>query len=134
MEELATTFYLIGEARKVAVTGIPTYHYVQRKGSILHSEFTLKEIREYMSLAESYVVCATTDDIRCAAATRIFLLGRRLGCAIPHNQKWQACHIINQYCRKYCKFCLSDEQVSIKEKIRALFMSISSVTLRIFTM
>ena len=53
MEELATTFYLFEEAHTVAVTEIPTYHYVQRMGSILHSEFSLNEIIKYMTLANN---------------------------------------------------------------------------------
>lgn len=132
MEELATTFYWIGEAKRIAVIGIPSYHYVQRKGSILHSNFTLDEIKEYMSLAENYVINATTEDIKRAAASRIFLLARRLGCSIPSNQKNKAYYIINKFCKKYFTLCIFDKKISLKEKIRAFLMSISPTTLKIF--
>lgn len=131
MEELATTFFLVGEAKSVAVIGVPTYHYVQRKGSILHSSFTLEEIEEYMALAEGYIANASTDDIKSAAAVRIFLLGRRLGCSVPNNQEGQAYQIINRYCRRYFGVCFSDKKISPKEKIRLFLMSISSTTLKL---
>lgn len=131
MEELATTFYLIGEAKRIAVIGIPSYHYVQRKGSILHSNFTLDEIEEYMSLAESYVINASTEDIKHAAATRIFLLARRLSCSIPSDQKNNAYYIINKFCKRYFTLCFFDKKTSLKEKMRAFLMTISPITLKI---
>lgn len=131
MEELATTFYLLDEASMVAVTGIPTYHYVQRQGSILHSSFSLNEIDEYMALAEKYVLDATTDSMKAAAAAKVFLLGRRLGCSVPEDRKKEGYRIINSYCRKYLKLCLNDPKASKREKVRALMMGLSNVSLRI---
>lgn len=132
MEELATTFHLVGAAQKIAVSGVPSYHYVQRKGSILHSDFTMDEIIEYMSLAESYVVNATSSDMKHAAAERVFLLGRRLGCAAPSSQKKQAYSVINRYCKKNSRMCLTDKKMYIREKIRVLFMCISPATLKMY--
>lgn len=131
MEELATTFYLIGEAKRIAVTGVPSYHYVQRNGSILRSKFTLEEIEEYMSLAENYVTSASTKDIKLAAVSRIFLLARRLGCSIPEDREKKAYCIINKFCKRYFVLCILDRKSSLKEKIRAFLMSISPITLKI---
>lgn len=41
-EDVATTYLLIDESQKVAVSGTFPYHYIQRRGSILHNDFNYK--------------------------------------------------------------------------------------------
>ena len=130
MEELATTFYLLSEANTVAITEMPTYHYVQRMGSILHSTFSLNEIDEYMSLAEKYVINSRSDTMRFAAIARVYLLGRRLGCSVPEDNENDGYRIINRYCKKYFVSCLNDKKMSMREKVRAFMMSTSVFTLK----
>lgn len=132
MEELATIYHVVGETKKVAFIGIPTYHYVQRAGSILHTSFSLKEVDEYMGMAEQYAIHAPTIDIKRAAAVRLILLAGRLSCASNKKEENMIYHSIVKYCRKYLKYYITDKKMSSRERLRAILMSISPFTIRMF--
>ena len=132
MEELATVYHIMEETNKVVFIGVKTYHYVQRVGSILHSEFSLEEVDEYMSMAEKYAINAPNIDIKYAAATRLILLSLRLVCAPNGNDEKKIYSVVVKYCRKYLKYYIMDNKMNFREKIRALLMVVSPVTIRLY--
>ncbi len=132
MEELATVYHIMEETNKVVFIGVKTYHYVQRVGSILHSEFSLEEVDEYMSMAEKYAINAPNIDIKYAAATRLILLSMRLVCAPNGNDEKKIYSVVVKYCRKYLKYYIMDNKMNFREKIRALLMVVSPVTIRLY--
>ena len=132
MEELATVYYFMEEAvNGVVMVGLPSYHYVQRKGSILNSPFSPEEVDEYMRLAESYIINAPCEEIRKAAVIKLILLGNRLAMTTQRTTKKKIYSIISNYCRKYVIICLSDNNVTILTKIKALLMCLPKFGLSI---
>lgn len=132
MEELATVYYYMEEAfNGIVLVGIPSYHYVQRRGSILNSPFSAEEVDEYMRLAESYIINAPCEEVKRAAAIKLILLGTRLAMSPQSTKKREEYSIISRYCRRHASICLFDQDASVSTKIKVLLMCLPKLGMNI---
>ena len=128
-EDLATIYKIIGSCNKIAYINCSIYHYIQRNGSTMHSEYSPK-VLHVMQASENLLnyVEKYYPDIRSAAIQRYFFSANEAYVRASNEKDFLK--IINNIrikLRQYWSIIRINNKISKKQKIRYWMMAFQPI-------
>ena len=119
-EDLATTYKIFFECKRIALSPEKMYLYRMRKSSILHQHYSPKLLSCVQVSQQLYNdISAKFPDLEKAAASRAFSVNRAIYLQLPHDRKDERKQVWQEM-KKYRKTVLLDSQARKRERLAAL--------------
>lgn len=131
-EDLAVSMQLFSEFSKVAITSHATYHYIQRKSSIMHSTINYESLFWILNYIEKYLLDTNNHEMRYSLVYRLFDLVNEYCQVIDLKTEKMRVREIQQYIKPYKKLYISDPENSFMTKVKGWLLASNRLTFSIF--